>query len=177
MKLVSTSLIKILQNTFPNKSPNLNDWSNKVISPLSKLFFLFRPAFLVLILGISQCSKTPTSQEQAAFLFSLAQNPSEESGIAILDIEKRDIGSYLGKCYDGFRGISAGQYFQQNYPREIRDTDFKKVVLVQEPCNRFGFSGGVDNRIDGTAVAFRSYSCGPATSLCTGSAVREAGFE
>lgn len=137
-----------------------------------KLFTL-----LSLHLIFLQCSKwDPEPNERAALYILLLQNPGDKNIQSIVEMNLRDINSYEGKCLDSFFGITAGAYLNVFYPPESRDTEFRKVRGSTMTCSRMGFSGGAENRIDGRQVSFRSYFCGPLSSLCPSRAIQEAGF-
>lgn len=131
---------------------------------------------LILLIGMFSCSKNRSNEELASLYYLLLQNPGDESAVSIVEIEVRDVASYDGKCLDQFIGITAGSYFNVQYPPEVRDLPNRKVVISGETCSRLGFSGGVENRLDGRAVSFRSYFCNAQTSLCSSRAISTAGF-
>jgi hypothetical protein len=129
----------------------------------------------IFISTLFHCSKG-TSGNPNALLLILAQNPSNSQYTTILEMERRDISSFKGKCLDSFLGMTANSYFDLHYPEPIRDLPDSKVRLSTKPCNLLGFSGGVSNRITNIDFSFRSAICEPATSLCTNASVRESGF-
>ncbi len=128
------------------------------------------------VLIFLNCSQDRSDEELAGLYFLLLQNPGDEEAVSILDIEVRDVASYEGKCLGQFIGINAGSYFNVQYPPEIRNLPNRKVVTSNQPCSQLGFSGGVENRLDGRAISFRSFTCNAQTSLCSSKAIEKAGF-
>jgi hypothetical protein len=146
-----------------------------------KFFSIIRKQLLLYLLMISvfistNCSKDRSNEELAGLYLLLIQNPGETDSVSIIDIEVRDVGSYEGKCMDQFIGINASSYYNVHYPPEIRNQPTRKAVLSKELCRRLGFSGGVENRLDGRAVSMRSYFCNAQTSLCSSKAIEKVGF-
>lgn len=131
---------------------------------------------VIIFIGNYGCSKEVDSLDSMPLYYLLLQNPSSTEISAILEIQARDFTSYEGICLDSFFGISAGAYMNVQYPPEIRNLEFRKIVGTKKNCSQLGFVGGVENRIDGTNTYFKSYSCNPMSSLCKDKAILEAGF-
>ncbi len=152
------------------------------IFPMIPTRFRLKRNCLMILLFVSfvllKCSShKPEEEERVSLYLLLLNNPGEPQTISIVEIRLRDINSYEGTCLDTFFGITAGAYLNVHYPPEVRDFPFRKVRGSQQSCSRLGFpGGGAENRIDGRSVSFRSYTCGPQTSLCSRRAIREAGF-
>lgn len=144
-----------------------------------KIIKIFLVIILYLItLQFYNCSKdTVTDEEQFLLYTLLSQNSGNSTTYSIVEINLRDFNSFEGKCLDTFLGISAGAYFNTQYPPETRNTTIQKVFESKETCSYWGFKGGVENRIDGRTVSFLSYSCGASTSLCNDKAIKEAGYD
>ncbi|MCC5813579.1 MAG: hypothetical protein JJT78_02380 [Leptospira sp.] len=147
------------------------------MSFLKKKLFIRSIFILSMVLAaMGNCAKNDKDGGVGALLLALAQNDGDPNAVSIIEVEVRDIASYQGRCFDTFRGMTAGAYYELHYPEAIRNLPTKKSVTSDEPCSVYRFPGGVENRLDGTNVSFRSYSCGPMTSLCNSSAIEKAGF-
>ncbi|WCL49268.1 LA_3150 family lipoprotein [Leptospira sp. GIMC2001] len=131
---------------------------------------------LIIIASMINCSKDRTDEDLIGFYLLLLQNPSNQTATSIITIDQRDFASYEGLCLDQFLGINVVSYYNIYYPQEIRNLPTKKSVLSDKPCALLGFSGGVENRVNGRNISMRSYTCSPQTSLCDTKAIREAGF-
>jgi hypothetical protein len=158
------------------KNKNNHPMKHELRKKNIKIFLISILYFITL--QFYNCSKDIVTDEEQFLLYTLlSQNSGNSTTYSIVEINLRDFNSYEGKCLDTFLGISAGAYFNTQYPPESRNTSTQKVFESNENCSYWGFKGGVENRIDGRTVSFLSYSCGASTSLCNGKAIKEAGYD